>query len=168
MAPGSPRRSKKAKRPALVWLEFQDCAGCTESVLREPAPDVGQIVLETSPGVPRDSSWRGRPGGRSGRRAGRAEQKGRYLAVVEGAIPFRADGAYCTVGGRSALDIARRGVRQRRGDDGRRRVRVVRRLRRPRPTGAVGVQEAVPGTDVINLGGCPPNAANTVPSSCTT
>ena len=30
------------------------------------------------------------------------------------------------------------------------------------PTGAVGVQDAVPDADVVNLGGCPHNAANTV------
>ena len=31
---------------------------------------------------------------------------GKYLAVVEGSIPTGADGAYCTIGGKSALQIA--------------------------------------------------------------
>src|SRR5664279_4914948 len=34
------------KRPVLVWLEFQDCAGCTESVLRSEEPGIGEIVLD--------------------------------------------------------------------------------------------------------------------------
>ena len=38
---------------------------------------------------------------------GRGASKGQYIAVVEGSIPTGADGAYCTIGGRSALDIAR-------------------------------------------------------------
>ena len=44
-----------------------------------------------------------------------------------------------------------------------RRLRVGRGLVRsnPNPTGAVGLQEAVPGLKVINLGGCPHNPANT-------
>ena len=35
------------------------------------------------------------------------EKPGQYIAVVEGSIPTGADGAYCTIGGRSALQIAR-------------------------------------------------------------
>jgi hydrogenase small subunit len=31
----------------------------------------------------------------------------------------------------------------------------------PNPTGALGVQEAVPGIKVINMAGCPHNPANT-------
>ena len=36
-----------ANRPVLVWREFQDCAGNSESILRSPHPDVAEIVLET-------------------------------------------------------------------------------------------------------------------------
>ena len=31
----------KAKKPILVWLEFQDCCGNSESFLRSSAPTVG-------------------------------------------------------------------------------------------------------------------------------
>lgn len=34
-------------------------------------------------------------------------------------------------------------------------------LSHPNPTGAVGLEEAVPGLKVVNLGGCPHNPANT-------
>jgi hypothetical protein len=33
--------------------------------------------------------------------------KGKYIAIVEGAIPMKDEGIYCTIGGHSALDIAR-------------------------------------------------------------
>jgi hydrogenase small subunit len=33
--------------------------------------------------------------------------RGGYIAIVEGSIPTGANGAYCTIGGRSALEIAR-------------------------------------------------------------
>jgi Ni,Fe-hydrogenase I small subunit len=36
----------KAKKPALVWLESQDWADCTESMLRSSAPDVARAVLD--------------------------------------------------------------------------------------------------------------------------
>jgi Ni,Fe-hydrogenase I small subunit len=34
-------------------------------------------------------------------------KRGAYIAVVEGSIPTGAGGAYCTIGGRAALEIAR-------------------------------------------------------------
>lgn len=35
------------RKPVLVWLEFQDCAGNTESMLRSAHPTVEDVVLET-------------------------------------------------------------------------------------------------------------------------
>ncbi|MFQ5576542.1 MAG: twin-arginine translocation signal domain-containing protein, partial [Anaerolineae bacterium] len=35
-----------AKKPVLVWLEFQDCAGNSESLLRASSPSVAEIVLD--------------------------------------------------------------------------------------------------------------------------
>ena len=35
------------------------------------------------------------------------DNKGKYIALVEGSIPTGFDGAYCTIGGRTAIDIAR-------------------------------------------------------------
>ena len=37
---------EKTDKPVLVWLEFQDCAGNTESMLRSSDPTVADIVLE--------------------------------------------------------------------------------------------------------------------------
>lgn len=88
--------------------------------------------------------------------------KGKYIAIVEGAIPMKDEGIYCTIGGHSALDIAREvcenalttlavgscaswgGVAS----------------ANPNPTGCVGVKEAVPNATVVNLPGCPVNVEN--------
>jgi len=91
------------------------------------------------------------------------EHKGEYIAVVEGAIPTADGGIYCTIAGKTALSIAQHvctnsafniAVGACAWDGG-----LVRS--NPNPTGAVGLQEAVPGTNIINLGGCPHNPANT-------
>ncbi|HKS69270.1 MAG TPA: twin-arginine translocation signal domain-containing protein, partial [Ktedonobacterales bacterium] len=37
---------EQTTRPALVWLEFQDCAGNSESALRASHPSFADIVLE--------------------------------------------------------------------------------------------------------------------------
>src|ERR1017187_2322097 len=36
----------KARKPVLVWLQFQDCTGCSESMLRSSHPEVADIVLD--------------------------------------------------------------------------------------------------------------------------
>jgi len=153
----------RAKMPVLVWLEFQDCAGNSESILRSPAPDVAEIVLETLSWEYHELIMAG-----AGAQAEAVlqsvvrEQKGKYIAVVEGAIPTGAGGGYCAIGGRSALDLAREvcgsaaatlAVGACAWDGG---------FVQEGPTGAVGVGEAVPGATVVNLGGCPQNSANTV------
>jgi hydrogenase small subunit len=154
----------KATRPIVVWLEFQDCAGNTESVLRSSDPTVADIVLDLLSWEYHETIMAG-----AGHQAEAAlqrvvkEEKGKYIAIVEGAIPTADGGVYCTIGGRSALDIATEVCRNAAAtiavgacawDGG-----LVRS--NPNPTGAVGLQEAVPGINVVNLGGCPHNVANT-------
>ncbi len=152
------------KRPVLVWLEFQDCAGNTESMLRSGHPTVAETVLELLSWEYHETIMAG-----AGKQAEAVldrvmkDHKGEYLAVVEGAIPMGDGGVYCTIGGRTALDIARRvcgaakatiAVGACAWDGG-----LV--AARPNPTGAVGLEEAVPSVPVVNLGGCPHNPANT-------
>lgn len=152
------------RKPVLVWLEFQDCAGNTESMLRSSHPAVEDVVLETLSWEYHETIMAG-----YGKAAEAAlnrvihEEKGKYIAVVEGAIPTADGGVYCTIGGRTALDIAREvcsnsaaniAVGACAWDGG-----LVRS--NPNPTGALGLQDAVPGIKVINLPGCPHNAANT-------
>ena len=153
------------RKPVLVWLEFQDCAGNTESMLRSAHPTVEDVVLETLSWEYHETIMAG-----YGHAAEKAlervvrEEKGKYLAVVEGSIPTADGGVYCTIAGRTALDIAQEvctnaaatiAVGACAWDGG-----LVKS--NPNPTGALGVQEAVPGIKVVNLGGCPHNAANTV------
>jgi len=154
----------RTKKPVLLWLQFQDCAGCSESMLRSGHPSVADVVLEMLSWEYHELIMAG-----SGKSAeavlDRAvgEEKGKYLAVVEGAIPMAEGGVHCSVGGRTALDIAERVCRNAAAtiavgacafDGGLVRAH-------PNPTGALGVHEAVPGLRVINMAGCPHNPANT-------
>jgi hydrogenase small subunit len=152
------------RKPTLVWLEFQDCAGNTESMLRSPHPTIEDIVLEAVSLEYHETIMAG-----YGKHAEAAlqrvvkEEAGKYLVIVEGAIPMADDGIYCTINGRTALSIVREvcgaaaaviAVGACAWDGG-----LVRS--NPNPTGAVGLQEAVPGANVVNLPGCPHNSVNT-------
>ncbi len=151
-------------KPILVWLEFQDCAGNSESMLRSGDPTVTDFVLNLLSWEYHELIMAG-----AGHQAEEAlervvqEHKGEFIAVVEGAIPTADDGVYCTIAGRTALAIADHVCRNSAfniavgacaWDGG-----LVRS--NPNPTGAIGLQEAVPGVKVLNLGGCPHNPANT-------
>ncbi len=152
------------RKPTLVWLEFQDCAGNTESMLRSPHPAIEDIVLEAVSLEYHETIMAGY--GKHAEAALRRvvnEEKGKYLVIVEGAIPTADDGIYCTINGRTALSIAQEvcggaaaviAVGACAWDGG-----LVRS--KPNPTGAVGLQEAVPGVNVVNLPGCPHNSVNT-------
>ncbi|MCS6845700.1 MAG: hydrogenase small subunit [Caldilineales bacterium] len=152
-----------ATRPPLVWLEFQDCAGNTEAFLRVSRPTVAEIVLDTLSVDYHETIMA--PAGKAAEKSLHDTVhnfKGQYLAVVEGSIPTKDGGVYCTIAGRTALDIAREvcgnaaatiAIGACAFDGGVPGAS-------PNPTGAVGVKEAVPGIKLLNLPGCPANAAN--------
>lgn len=154
---------ENTKRPVLVWLEFQDCAGNSESALRSSHPSFAEIVLDLL-------SWNYHETvmAAAGKAAEKSlqdtlvQEKGKFIAVVEGSIPMKDGGVYCTIGGRTALDIAQEvcgsayatiaagtcaafgGIPAAAGG----------------LTGAVSLSEAVPGLRQVNLSACPMNVAN--------
>ena len=155
---------EKAKKPVLVWLQFQDCAGNSEAILRSSHPSVLEVVLDLLSWEYHEIIMAG-----AGHQAEAAlqrvvkEEKGKYLAVVEGAIPLADDGIYCTVAGKTAISIAREVCTNAAATIAAGACAWYGGLvaAAPNPTGAVGISEAVPEATVINLGGCPQNPANT-------
>jgi len=150
-------------RPPLVWLEFQDCAGNTEALLRISRPTIGELVLDTLSVDYHETIMA--PAGKAAEKSLQdtvEKNKGKYIAVVEGSIPTKDGGVYCTVGGRTALDIARQvcGNAAATIAVGTCAAYGGWPAAVPNPTGAVGVKDAVPGIKLINLPGCPVNAAN--------
>jgi len=153
-----------AERLPVVWLEFQDCAGNTESFLRAESPGVADIVLEQISLEYHETIMA--PAGHRAEHSLDAvveHYPGQYIAIVEGSIPTANGGVYCTIGGRTALSIAQRvcsnalatiAVGACAWDGG-------WPAASPNPTGAVGVRQAVPGLkNLINLPGCPMNVIN--------
>src|ERR1700690_1481412 len=99
---------EKTKKPVLVWLQFQDCAGNSEAILRSSHPSVLEVVLDLLSWEYHEIIMAG-----AGHQAEAVlqrvvkEEKGKYLAVVEGSIPLADDGIYCTIAGKTALSIAK-------------------------------------------------------------
>lgn len=155
---------EKARKPILVWLEFQDCAGNTESFLRASRPSAADVVLDVLSVDYHETIMAA-----AGHQAHEAlaatvrDHKGEYIAVVEGSIPTGEGGAYCTIGGRAALDIAREVCGSAAATIAMGTCAAFGGLpaAAPNPTGALGVGDAVPGAkNLINLSACPANAEN--------
>ncbi len=151
-------------KPVLVWLEFQDCAGNTESFLRASHPTVGDLILDSISLNYHETLMAAAGAQAESALAGTVRDfAGKYIALVEGSIPTAADGAYCTIGGRSALQIAREVCGQAAATIAVGTCATFGGIpaARPNPTGAVSVGDAVPGLkNLINMSACPMNAEN--------
>jgi hydrogenase small subunit len=155
---------EKKQKPILVWLEFQDCCGNTESFLRAGRPTVADIVLDVL-SVDYHETLMAAAGHRAEATLAQVvkEHPQGYICVVEGSIPTGASGAYCTIGGRAALDIAREvcGNALATIAMGTCATHGGLPAAAPNPTSALGVADAVPGLKtLINMTACPANAEN--------
>jgi hydrogenase small subunit len=153
----------KARRPSVIWLHFQDCTGCTETLLRTSAPDAASLILDVI-----SLDYHETLMAASGKQAEEALKKaiednaGKYVLVVEGSIPTRDDGVYMQLSSRPAVQVVKEvaskaaaviaiGSCASWGGVG---------SADPNPTGAMGVDSVISGKPIVNLPGCPPNPYN--------
>src|SRR5271157_6122842 len=94
----------KVIRPPVIWLAFQDCTGCTETLLRTSHPDLGDLILNIISLEYHETLMAA-----AGHQAEEALQEavakfsGKYVCIVEGSIPTRDKGIYMKLAGRPAL-----------------------------------------------------------------
>ena len=148
-------------KPPLIWLEFQDCAGCTESFLRASRPTAAEIVLDVLAVNYHETIMAA-----AGHQAEAAKQEtiaaGNYLLVVEGSIPTGDGGIYCTIAGHSAVDILEEAAANAAAIIAVGNCAAFGGIPKaaPNPTGAKGVMDLVKDKPVLNLPGCPLNVVN--------
>jgi hydrogenase small subunit len=154
------REVAQARRPSVLWLHFQDCTGCTESLLRTSKPDLSELILHLI-----SLDYHETLMAAAGHQAEAAlhtamdENEGQYVLVVEGSIPTRDKGIYMKIAGKPALEMLE--------EVGSRAAAVIAigscaawggiPSADPNPTGAVGVDALLKGKPIVNLPGCPPN-----------
>ncbi|WP_429885992.1 hydrogenase small subunit [Geoalkalibacter halelectricus] len=150
-------------RPSVIWLEFQSCSGDTEALLRARAPSAADLILdyislEYSEVVMAAAGWQAE----EAKHQAMERHKGKYIAVVEGAVAAGDGGVYCTVAGESSLAIARKVCGNALATIAVGTCATYGGIpaAAPNPSGSISVKEAVPGATVINLPGCPLNAEN--------
>lgn len=154
---------EQATRPPLIWLEYQDCAGNTESLLRASKPTVADLVLDVL-SVDYHETIMAAAGhqAEAAREATMKAHKGEYLVVVEGSIPVKDDGVYCCIAGHSAVDLVRETCQDAAAVIAAGSCAAFGGLpaASPNPTGARSVFNVIRGKKIINLPGCPMNVEN--------
>jgi hydrogenase small subunit len=154
---------KKKLKPSVIWLHFQECTGCTESLLRTSHPAVSELILDL---VSLDycETLLAAAGHQAEAvlKTAMTENKGKYVCVIEGAIPTKDDGIYCMIGGRTALEIVNDVAK----DAG--AIIAIGSCASwggipsadPNPTGATGAPMVLKGKTVVTIPGCPANPYN--------
>lgn len=159
LAPAMAEELAKVRRQAVIWLSFQECTGCTESLTRSHAPTLEDLIFNfisldyhhTLMAVSGEAA-------EDARRASMAENKGKYLVVVDGSVPTKDDGVYSTIAGQTNLAMLQETAEH--------AFAVISvgtcaafgglPYANPNPTGASPVSKLVPGKPVVNIPGCPP------------
>jgi hydrogenase small subunit len=153
----------KTKRPSVIWLHFQDCTGCSETLLRTSKPDVADLILNVI-SLDYHETLMAASGyqAEAALKQAVADNLGKFILVVEGSIPTKDNGQYMKLAGRPAIDVLK--------EIGPKAAAVVAMgscaawggvpSADPNPTGAQGVDSILTEKPVVNLPGCPTNPYN--------
>lgn len=158
MAPGIARALEQARRPSLIWLSFQECTGCTESLTRAHAPSLENLIFDfVSLDYHHTLQAASGHAAESARERAMAENRGKYLVVVDGSVPLGHPG-FSTIAGIANEDMLR---------DVAKGAAAMVALGTcaafgglpgadPNPTGAVPISAIIKDKPIMNLPGCPP------------
>ena len=150
-------------KPSVIWLHFQECTGCTESLLRTSHPDLAELILDLISLDYHETlcAAAGHQVEKSLHDAMEAN-KGKYVLIVEGAIPEKDGGIYCKIAGKTAIDSLNEVAAH---------AGAIIALGScasfggipaagPNPTGATGAPMILKDKTVVTIPGCPANPYN--------
>ncbi len=142
-----------SNKSPVIWLEGQDCAGCTVSFAGALNPPVASLILDKLSVRYHETIMAA-----SGHQAEAALQatvkQGGYVLIVEGSIP-KGDDRFCMVGGRPFREILLETAKNAVAIIAVGACATFGGIPAAGPTGAVGVSEIVKGKPIINLSSCP-------------
>ncbi|MDP3231237.1 MAG: hydrogenase small subunit [Myxococcales bacterium] len=152
----------QSKRPSVIWLQFQECTGCTESLLRSEHPTLEKLILDLI-SLDYHETLAAAAGHQveEARKTAMETNKGKYILVVEGAIPMKDNGIYCKIAGKTAIELTKECAAD---------AAAVIAIgscsswggmpsAAPNPTGASSLATVL-GKPVVTIPGCPPNPYN--------
>ncbi|MGC9195201.1 MAG: hydrogenase small subunit [Syntrophobacteraceae bacterium] len=153
-----------APRPPVVWLAMAECTGCAEATLRTTYPWIDTLLLDIISLDYNDTIMA--PSGVAAEKSlhdSVTKNTGKFILVVDGAIPTAANGNFGTMGGKTMVDVIK--------EIGPKALAVIcigtcsayggLPAAAPNPSQAKSVSE-ITGLKTVNIPGCPPNPINFV------
>lgn len=149
----------RSRRQSVIWLSFQECTGCTESLTRSHNPTIEGMIFDlisldyhhTLQAASGDAA-------EHAREEAMHQNEGEYIVVVDGSLPSKENGHFSTIAGISNYDML--------VDTAKHAKALVSvgtcaayggiPAAKPNPTGAVPVSEIITDKPIINVPGCPP------------
>lgn len=150
-------------RPPVIWLSAQECTGCTESLLRAYHPTLETLILDMISLDYHEALCVGAGHqAEAYRTKSMKENWGKFILVVDGAIPTKDGGVYCMVADKPILETVREAA------EGAAAIVSIGSCASwggvpsssPNPTEAKAVHAVLAGKTVVNIPGCPPNPYN--------
>ena len=151
---------EKGARPSVIWLHFQECTGCTESLLRTSHPGLAEVLFDLI-SLDYHETLMAAAGHQAEAALEAAIKKnaGKFVLVVEGAVPTKENGIYMQIANKTGVDMLRH-VAASAGA-----IVAIGSCASwggvpsaaPNPTGASGINELLPDKVVVTLPGCPAN-----------
>ncbi|MFC1674075.1 hydrogenase small subunit, partial [Pseudomonadota bacterium] len=158
MIPRVAHALETAPRPSVIWLSFQECTGCTESITRSHSPTIEELIFNAV-SLDYHHTLQAAAGhqAEAAREQAMKDQWGKYIVIVDGSIPVDNPGYSC-IAGMSNLDMLKQTA------EGASAIVSVGTCAAygglphadPNPTGAQPVSAIIKDKPIINVPGCPP------------
>ncbi|MBW2171672.1 MAG: hydrogenase small subunit [Deltaproteobacteria bacterium] len=142
-----------ASKPPVIWLEGQDCAGCSISFAGSLNPPFAAMILDRV-SLRYHEAVMAASGHVAEAALHQAVEAGGFVLCVEGSIPT-ADDRFCMVGGRPFREIVEEAGANAAAIIAVGACATYGGIPAAGPTGAVGVNKIIKNKPVINLPTCP-------------
>lgn len=152
------------ERPPVIWLSGQGCSGCTESLLRPSTHFTLENLLLNLISLEYNETLNAGAGHQAEAHKEKIVQKyrGKFVLVIEGAIPTKDGGIYCKIAGRPFKEIVQE-TANKAGS-----IIAIGSCAswgglvssEPNPTGAQGAPTVLKDKTVVTIPGCPANPYN--------
>jgi hydrogenase small subunit len=147
------------RRPSVIWLPFQECTGCTESITRSHSPTIEGMIFDMV-SLDYQETLMAAAGFQAEEALHTAmkENQGKYLLIVDGSVPLALEGAYSCIAGRTNLELLKEASRGAAAIVAMGSCAAFGGLphANPNPTGAVAVSDIIKDRPIVNVPGCPP------------
>ena len=160
------KAAEQFNRLPVVWLHFAECTGCSEAFLRTSYPNVDDILLDTI-SLEYHETIMAAAGHQAEQNLEKAikDFEGKFICVIEGALPKGLNGKYLTLGpkGKTGIEVAKEVTSKAKATICIGSCSAFGNVptARPNPTDAYGISKVL-GISTVNIAGCPPNPANFV------